>query len=351
MKTGKIYIDLTGFKNLSGLRLKNLGGLMWCVLLLALVQCKHPSQTDDFIGPEITPENFSVLDNHFKAVKSNVDFHTEAQSFEATFSNKVKWTIKIKGLESGAVKTVSGTSKIVDASISTWDGASDSVFFFSTGEKCVAEITFFNSTLSLKDTFQIKNETKYDGVLIDDFETYTADLVGLDSSFKDASDENITVDFANKTTKVQGKNSLLLSGLDKNANYWISGVNTLPNALTNRFTTTKSNELYFNISIYGTGDKLASLSVRLTEDDDNSGAFEAANDDAFTYLIAVDWKGWKRVSIPYSSFTDSDAALGNNSAEPSKLKGMSLALVANTSTQNVSLNADYIIFTNLKPLK
>lgn len=348
MKTGKIYTDLTGFQNLSGLTLK---ALICVFSLLVLAQCKHPSQSDEFIGPEITPENFSVLDNRFKAVKSNVDFHTEAQSFEATFSNKVKWTIKIKGLESGAVKTVSGTSKTLDASISTWDGTSDSVFFFSTGEKCVAEITFFNSTLSLKDTFQIKNEKKYDGVLIDDFETYTADLVGLDSSFKDASDENITIDFANKTTKVQGKNSLLLSGLDKNANYWISGVNTLPNALTNRFTTTKSSELYFNVSIYGTGDKLASLSIRLTEDDDNSGTFEAANDDAFTYLIAVDWKGWKRLSIPYISFTDSDTSIGNNIAEPSKLKEMSLALVANSSAQNVSLQADYIMFTTGGSLK
>ena len=349
MKTRILYHfnfqDLQGFKNL--------GGLIFVLffLLFAFVQCKHPTQSDDFIGPEITPENFLVLNNSFSALKSNVDFHTEAQSFEATFSNKIKWTIRIKGLESGAVKKLSGTSKSLDASISAWDGAADSVFFFSAGEKCVAEINFFNSTLSLSDTFQIKNEKKYEGVLIDDFETYTTNLVGIDSSFKDASDNNVTIDFANKTTKVQGKNSLLLSGLDKNANFWIVGVNTAANALNGRFPATKSNELYINISVYGKGDKLANLSVRLTEDDDNSGEFETANDDAFTYLIAVDWKGWKRVSIPYSSFTDGDASIGNNTAEPSKLKGMSLALVANSSTQNVSLHADYIIFTTGGPLK
>lgn len=314
-------------------------------LLFVLSGCKHPiEQEADFLGPQISPEQFSIQED-FKAALPEVHFQNESQSFKALFSNKVKWSISIKGLESGAIKQLSGTSNVLDLSNTAWDGEADSTFFFRTGETCISTLSLFNNSLVQNTTFKILAEKKYKGILIEDFEKTTTDQIGFNSSYTDPLDQDISILLGDSTNSVQGTRSLLMSGLDADTNYWIGGVQTVYGAFHGLVSSTDPSTVYFNVSIYGTGTNDAGLAIKFYEDDNSSGSYESANDDAYSYMIKVDWKGWKRVYVPYFSFTDDATTTGNNAQEPNKWTGLNLALVAFTSTQKVSLNADYMLIT------
>ncbi len=329
---------------------RNWNHMLW-VGLLVLTQCKHPAANEAFLGPEITPENFSVQGGLFKAGYASVDFGKEDQYFLATFSNNVKWYISIVGLESKAVKRMAGIGQTLDLGNASWDGSADSVYFFKTQEECVATLTFFNSALTLKDTFRISQEKVFEGILLDDFEENSlAAKVGIDSQYTDAGDKEIRISFRDSSVKVQGNSSLLLSGIDANGNYWIGGVNTASQALAKKVGKTDASALYLNLSVYGTIENQAGLAIKLYEDDDSSGSYSASKDDAYTYSLKVDWVGWKKIAIAYRSFADDSTGTGDNDPEPSHLVGMNMALIAYTSTATTQLNTDYIILTTGKPL-
>lgn len=318
--------------------------LLASFLLALLGACKHPiEQEEDFLGPQISPEQFSIRED-FKALLAEVNLQNESQSFKALFSNKVKWFVSIKGLESGAIRQLSGTSNVLDISNTAWDGDADSTFFFRTGEECSATLSMFNNSLVQNTSFKILAEKKYEGILIDDFEGTRTDRIDFSTTYTDPLDQEISIVLNDSSTSVQGKRSLLMSGLDADTNYWIGGVQTASTALKGLVSsTTDPSTLFFNVSIFGTGTNDAGLSIKFFEDDDSSGAYEAANDDAYSYVIKVDWKGWKRVYVPYASFGDDATATGNNTQEPNKWTSLNLALAAFASSQKVSLNADFML--------
>jgi hypothetical protein len=320
---------------------------------MGLIQCKHPADKEEtFLGPQITPEDLTVLNNIFVSAFSMIDFQKESQYFTSIFSESASWTITIRGDESHAVKKITGVGSVLDISTSSWDGSSDSVFFFKSKEKCTATLSFYKSTLLLTDHFDIQREKRYEGLLIDDFEkdTILGSKIGLTSSYTDAGDTDTLINFSDNSTKVQGNYSLRFSGLDANADYWIGGVKTADNALSQKLSNGDATKLYINLSVYGETENQAGINIKFSEDDNNSGAYEAGNDDSYSYLLKVDWKGWKRIAIPYSSFSDDNTVTGDNVTEPGRLLTMNMAVVAYTSTQLTRVNLDYILLSTGSPI-
>ena len=85
-------------------------------------------------------------------VLGSTDFSINQNTyFETSFTKQVDWKIKIKGLNSGSVKIISGNQIYIDQSNSLWDGSSTKIPFFLGEEDCYVELSFEIYTV-LKET-------------------------------------------------------------------------------------------------------------------------------------------------------------------------------------------------------
>lgn len=116
------------------------------------------------IGPKYysAPKDFAVVNNAFFVdsaagfQNNSIDFsQTKPHYFSAKFSSRVDWTIRIKGLKSGAYKILRGSSSQVDSTNAIWRGGHSGTFFFKKDEKCVAELAFLGTNMVLVDSFVI----------------------------------------------------------------------------------------------------------------------------------------------------------------------------------------------------
>ena len=113
------------------------------VLILVLFSCHKKDSIID--GPSLEDLNgqFSVL-IPLAASSDSVDFASgETVYFTALFSKTSEWNLKITGLVSGAVKTMTGTSNELNASSSLWSGETTNLPIFK-NENCKVELTFPN---------------------------------------------------------------------------------------------------------------------------------------------------------------------------------------------------------------
>ena len=199
--------------------------MVLCMLLSTA--CKRSSDGQDFLGMRVVsaPEGFYVVNNQFSSSPKPATFATASSSFVATLSHEVTWTITIRGVVSGAEKTIVKTSKDINES---WDGNSSNIFFFRKGEKAVAELSFMGSGLILKDEIIISSAIVYDNktvnavkyTLVDDFDGKGAPLLSIS---KDAFDTGVIMS-ADSTQKVQGLYAFKMAGYDASKNGWCGGV-------------------------------------------------------------------------------------------------------------------------------
>ena len=334
--------------------------------------CKRTLKDSEIIGPNYAPapEGFNVTGNAFTASAASVDFWSSTVFFSSAFSHNVTWTITIRGLQSGAVKTITGLSNVINASNSTWDGGASDVYFFKDGENAVATLTFLGSTITLDDTINIieqklYNTSTFNGVkyqLIDDFEGYNGDAQDgrwFDGAFSDLGDGTV-IKGATTAIKVEGDKSYRFSGTDVNSNSWLAGINTDSiNSIVNLFTETDPDKFYVNLYVYGTGKEFSSIQVKAYEVDDYfpvNKKYNQANNDAYVADIMIDWVGWKLVSLRYADFKrGSDPAAGGNGngiKEPQKVVGFALGLNSlPTFGKQVEAYVDFVIVTQGGPFK
>lgn len=318
------------------------------------------------MGPVVrpAPDGFFVQDNIFKADKDVADFTSSNLIFSSSFSHEVSWTILIKGLKSGAVKEIKGTSSGLNAYNSTWNGNSSGIFFFRKDEICIAELRFMGSELILRDTVVISHPILYDrkeinGVkhnLIDDFE---GNGVPIAAASKDAYDRNVTMTM--DTFSMQGLKGYRMAGFDLNKNSWSGGIthNTLLEMKTTARVpeTSDPDNLYVNLYVYGSGKPNSAIQIKLYEvdsDDDfnkvPSYTYRQDVNDAWIMDIPVTWKGWKLVSKKYSQFTVArDPALGGNGnkiKQPNRITGMGISLLSLPDPgSDTEVIIDYVILT------
>lgn len=328
------------------------------------LSCKRSSDGKEFLGEKVVPakDGFHVLMDQFTATPASVNFATTPVALSAAFSDEVTWTLTLRGVQSGAVKKITKTSALLNE---TWDGGSSNVFFFRTGEKAIAELSFMGTDLVLKDTVAISTPKVYDGktfdgikmTVIDDFDY--VNRVAMTQVEKDLNDAEVVMSL-DTNVKVQELNGYYMSGIDVSKNGWCGGVshtNMMAIKLKNKCPqVTDPEQLYVNLYIYGTGQPNTAVRIRLYEVDDdvnfnNAGyVYQRGSNDAWEVTINVNWTGWKCISKNYGTFTVSKeptaGGSGNKVKQPHRITGVDLALLSLPDAgASPSVYVDYLVFS------
>lgn len=337
-----------------------------CILGTAALNfsCKRSSDGKDFLGEKVVParDGFYVLMDQFTASPASVNFATTSVDLIAVFSDEVTWTLTLRGVQSGAIKKITKTSALLDEE---WDGGSSNVFFFRTGEKAIAELSFMGTDLVLKDTVTIGTPKIYDGktfngikmTVIDDFDA--VNRVAMTQVEKDLNDAQVVMS-TDTTVKVQELNGYLMSGIDVSKNGWCGGIshsNMMAIKLKNKCPlVTDPEQLYVNLYIYGTGHPNSAVRVRLYEVDEEvnfnnaSYVYQRGSNDAWEVTINVNWIGWKCISKKYGTFTVSKeptaGGSGNKVKQPHRITGADIALLSLPDAgASPSVYMDYLVFS------
>ncbi|MCX6180603.1 MAG: hypothetical protein NT150_01570 [Bacteroidetes bacterium] len=373
----------------------NINLILCSVVFLAA--CKRDNTP---IGPayKVPSANFEVL-TPFMASADEVNFSVkETEYFTATFSEEVSWSLKLSGANSGAEKVISGYSKSLDVANTLWDGKHSGLYFFRS-EQVIATLTFLGSKLMYTDTFNIVYPRKWDipGKVITAlnfesapgstkfaFQFYDGtshkfpDYKSTDPTPSDMIDatnnriEGVIRDINGDTIKservgsIEGDKLYRFAGTDGlfqgdgYSDYFIGGGGLAKSP----FYALDSNaeNVYFNIYVYGTGDKNSKLVINFAEDDDDANKTAdqgnmAQNyvllEDEYEFGIQVDWVGWKLVSGKYSNFplttAGASAPLGNKKREPHHIGKIGMVLLSSNKGNKASVVFDFATFTMGKP--
>jgi len=146
-----------------------------------------------------------------------------------------------------------------------------------------------------------------------------------------------------KVSKEVGKYSLNIKG--KATNWYAGGCGTFvanPKIDFSKYSAIR-------IDVYGTGKDSGKMQVEVYDDDNGSGQLEQDKnknyapiaDDKFSYQMPVDWKGWKRVVIPFNEFDDVNPGVGDDIWNPG-VGGLLQVQVIAISSKKVG-NCDFFV--------
>jgi hypothetical protein len=110
----------------------------------------------------------------------------------------------------------------------------------------------------------------------------------------------------------------------------------------------------YQMDVFGNGPGSGTIKVEMNDDDngnwqieqDAKKAYANIYDDKFVYNLIVDWRGWKRVSIPIADFTDENPGVGDDIWNPNQEGGsggliqMQLVFIGPKKAGKINLNID-----------
>ncbi len=277
------------------------------------------------------------------------DFSSNNQivTFSAKFENETNWVLTIKGDVSGATKTISGTSRELNANNTVWNGGADDLPSFQK-ESVTAWLTFKNG---YKDSLDTK-------LAIAGTRNLDKDAIII-SAFK-ALDTRWERDWQTITTgdgsypKPDGNNYLTMTGTPWQGSPITPYVNYLlikPQYSDTSTNTTgfykliqDPNKVYFNLMVYATSTKDAWLQIMFSEEQGINRTLE----------IKPDWVGWKLVTCRYSDLKVPDDKKGV-AATPHRIKFVQFTLLSSSgdlaAKQTVKTSFDHATFTIDHPYK
>lgn len=120
-----------------------------------------------------------------------------------------------------------------------------------------------------------------------------------------------------------GRYSLSMKG--RATNWYVGGVGTY-------FAKPKTNYSVYNaiqMDVFGNGPGSGTLKIELFDDDNGNWQVEQdpkkqyapIYDDKLSYELAVNWKGWKRITLPFADFEDINAGVGDDIWNPDQKGG------------------------------
>lgn len=351
----------------------------------------------DQVGPDLVgaSDNFDKnLDFHFyqdDTEDPEVNFRLNDDShFESNiFNEKVSWTITITGYASGAVAKIKGLSNQINQENSEWSyGRSSNPYFFQNKEYIKFELKIVGlDTTYVQDSVYFKSECRWSNKVVNGVKHFVIDKFdsdqpvptqGLSATSPDQLDNDVVLSVTD-INKVEGSNSLLMSGEDINNNGWIGSRNherLLELAASTDLakmpvdSTTSPDDLYLNIFIFGDTDYPGTtIELKVYENEDYDSlpyvddlrkyaldelstldAAQKGYSDAWLYDIIVNWDGWKMVSIPYSAFRATNNPIaggnGNRIKEPGRISGIEASLLSfPTAGFEVKAFIDFLTFT------
>jgi hypothetical protein len=312
-----------------------------------LVSCKTE---EEFDGPSLNDlyGAFSVVQG-LNASADEVNFSDGSTvHFTAQFSKNVNWTLEIKGLESGAVKEISGFSNVLNSANSQWNGTTSILPFFR-AETCAVQLYVESESDTLRDTLTVIGTRNYEGLLLGDFEG-TANP-GWTSFVQSGANMSFGIQ-DNPSNAAQGHGYFEIAGT-VNWDYLIAYLYMPASAYGSQTFNLNVNptEVYFNTMLYKPEELNNGIMLfQFPEDDNGDGVFTPANEDMYAVEIDMTENGWTPFSIKYSdlqSLVNGQPAnpSGNGVKEPHKLKQVNILFLANPSSGYAKARLDYMIFT------
>lgn len=371
---------------------KNISIALFCFCLatvFAACSCKRTLDDAEFQGKEIVsaPADFTGTVAPFSATrKQDANYYPLVDTngtqdlyfgqilqyqnyviYAATLSHRVTWTITITGNLSGATKTITGTSQIIDNTNATWDGRSDGTYFFRHDESFKAVLSFLNSDITYTHYGKIKetdlgpyNYTEHPVsvkkfILVDDFDA-ESNPYKTRTTYSDVNDGADKAKFiVSNKLRMNELFSMYMKGTDGNGNGYLGGFSNQDLVeLANAVTTEDPDSVYINAYVYGYGRPNTALMFLLYESDTNTPPYKGIRDDNYQYIQEITWTGWKLVSIKYSAFKASSnpaaGGSGNRIKEPKKLVGIGAELQCYpTPGLTVETNVDFFSITTGGP--
>jgi len=311
---------------------------------------------EEFDGPSLNDlyGEFAVIQG-LNASADEVDFSTgETVYFTAQFSKNVNWALQIKGLESGAVKEISGFSNILKSDNALWDGTTTRLPFFR-NEACAVQLYVESESDTLRDTISVTGTRNYAGLLLSDFEgianpgwtSFVQSGANMSFGIKD-----------DPAGAAQGNKYFEIAGT-VNWDYLIAYLYMPATAYNTTTFSLAENpaDVYFNTMLFKPEELNNGIMLfQFPEDDNGDGVFNAANEDMYAVEIDLTENGWTPFSIKYSdlqSLVNGQPANpnGNGIKEPHKLKQVNILFLANPSSGFAKARLDYMIFTEGAPLQ
>jgi len=311
------------------------------VMLFGQACKKNNMEIGDYMGTAIcVSENFAYVDS-FKVngtkTPGPVNFRVGPwyALLTASLNETVTWTITITGKTSTAVKTFTGTSKLVSVK---WFGNSDTDIFFQAGEPVT--VSFLPACdKSLDIPLTISNSSVFDhyGSLMVDF-----DNVGTVYSYNSA-DPNIgpwvhSVDtlLAPGVASPQGARCHKSYAPAGHTGWYIGGFGQAVDLSSVLGAGLSSDKVYVNIYMRGALSGVVdgtTVSLDMVET-------VGAKDYHFKKNVVINWTGWKMVSIKLS-----ELFIGN----PNKVKSLDFSVGPATYNGHTESYVDFVIFTKDKP--
>ncbi len=371
-------------------------------LLICMASCKRDHKEGSVIGPAniaasskfaiVSPDTFRIIT--VTDPITDVYLSTASPNFGAKFNETVSWKIILTGLNSTAVKTLSGTSSVIDASNSVWTGNHDGLYYFEDNETIKADLIIAgregiysttNFLLAQSRTFQrtatfslsqtaSNTPTTFEGIL--NFPTLFnvggTTTIKLQDSIIRAPEGTHYVHIEGVSTQANG---FFVGGLQCRMDP--SADTSVPRFMPKEWT--DPNKIYLNIYIRGI-DHLpvgtmpyAELNFECHEDDNLNPStvqnctyyaispvgtgtdwFCPSSEDAWVSVIPITHVGWKLFSIRYSDLLPSadlnNGGHGNKKQEPQKVCRVQFGLVSSPPFNHVQADIDFACFTYGAPL-
>jgi len=317
-------------------------------------------------GPDLHDlySELTILES-LNIVGDSADFsNNQTMYFTASFSKQIDWTIKIKGLNSSAVKIISGKSQTINQANSTWNGSSTQLPFFI-AEDCDLELTLkWNTIDSGNPNIIMHNDTIYNQVNVQSAKIYTNESTVLISDFEGGFNPNFTGFFQSGCTKSlvtngagEGNKYLaqygicdwdwLIGYVDYFSDYWYDQEDLINDP----------SKLYFNIMINGAStisdvsDLPNSLfKLEFYEDENGDDYHDASSEDRYDYEFDVNWTGWRMISICYNDLIPPSSNAGDGVKEPSKIINVRTLLLANPESGFAKADVDFLIWSFNAPI-
>lgn len=320
------------------------------LVITALSGCRVD---EEFDGPSLNDlyGDFAVI-SPLQISNDPVDFSTgETTAFTAEFTKNISWTLRITGLETGAIKEISDFSNTLDASNATWNGTTTLLPMFRP-ELCAVELTFDNEPDTLRDTVLVTGVTNHPGLLLSDFESGTNP--GWITFSQSGANMSFTID--DEGASAQGTHYFDIGGT---VNWdWLIALIHMPAVAYGGTTFNLSEnpaEVFFNSMLFKPSDLNNGIMLFQFREDDNGDGAYSNNEDMYSYEIAMAENGWNQYSIRYADIPtlingQPAAALGNGIHEPHKLMQVSALFLANPNSGYANAYLDYLLFTEGSPL-
>ena len=316
-------------------------------LSLVLGGCQ---KEEKFEGPSLVDlyGDFSVL-SPLQASNGNVNFEEgQTTTFTALFSKNVNWTLKITGVESGAVKLITGFSNELNATNARWNGTTTQLPMFR-AEECMVELSFQNEEEILETTLSVAAPKTNNGLLLADFES------GLPAGWQPFVQSGANMSFTVTSSDVAGQGNFYYDmGGEVNWDYLIGLVRIFGTGYGEgpHFPLSSNpNVPYYNVLLYNPpGITNGFTVIQFFEDDNGDGVYQNTEDMwALQTPTGLD-PGWHKISSRYSDLQNlvnglPAPAIGNGLHEPDKLLRIEFLFLANPVTGYSQSYIDYMIFT------